>query len=763
MTSRSLYFKLMLEDLKRRVWTIALTLLAMMFSILVPVAIKCSEYADMISEWNATQVKRMTANIVELLGVNGFAIFFLMVAAVLWSVSGFQYLHNSRKVDFYHSIPVKRHVLFAARFLNGILIPGLAYLVFLVPAVLLAYNTGIDSKEIAMVPWQMFGINMVYYSLLYTVTVIAMMLTGNVVVALLGTGVFCGYVPAVTWLVLCYYSLWFHTYYETEEGLQEFYHVIRYSSPISNYMYALTDFLDDKPVLGQVAGAAAVAAVLAAAAYLIYRLRASEAAGKAMAFKKTRMPIKVLIVIPVALASGMIFFELRNTIAWLIFGTVCGVILVHCTMEIIYHFDFRKLFANKLHLAGCMVVSVVLALAGYHDWFGYDSWLPDGEGIVDTAVILSNQDDWVTYGKPSEPNENSGYIYWEYESGQDYKLEQMHLTDIYSVLELAKLGVEADAQLRAGQRTKDGWQRFIIRYRMDNGKVETRRYNIPVDAAVLELYDAVHDNPEYKLGSYPILHQTAADTSAIYYQQYNQVKELELGYEEMAHFLEVYQKEWKQLRMDTRRQELPVATIQFRTHKQQEAIDHNALQERYSSDLYNRCYYPIYPSFVHTLELLKQQGIVPAALDETTLSTVQLYYRDQYWAKDYELELTGMEGSTRNFKEDEDLRALGQALIYQDYHNMNSSYELDMVDNVDISASFRHETTEGRNGEASKANGYAEERYYGFYLDAGRLSQEQMEKYGLVNLEDEEQPGQKGEVVEVRMNPTAVNNSAVWY
>lgn len=749
MTLKSLYFKLMLEDLKRRVWTIALTLLAMMFSILVPVAIKCSEYSDMISEWNASQIKRMTANIVELLGVNGFAIFFLVVAAVLWAVSGFQYLHNSKKVDFYHSIPVKRHVLFVARYLNGILVPAAAYLVFLVPAVILAYKTGLDAEAIGMIPWQMFGINMVYYSLLYTVTVIAMMLTGNVVVALLGTGVFCGYIPAVTWLVRCYYSLWFHTYYETEESMKGFYQVIRYSSPVSNYMYTLTDFMEEKPVLAVTVGAAVVTVILAVAAYLIYRGRASEAAGKAMAFKKTRMPIKVLIVIPVALASGMIFFELRDTLAWLIFGTVCGVILVHCTMEIIYHFDFRKLFHNKLHLAGCMVVSVALSMAGYYDWFDYDSWLPDGGKIQDAAVILAYQDDWVTYGKPSKPNENSGYIYWEYEDSNEYRLKEMHLTDIYSVMEIAKRGVEAGQQLKANEQTKDGWRRFIVRYRMTDGKVATRRYSIPMDAAMWDLFDTIHDSTEYKKGTYPILNQTAAQTAGVYYQQYNQVEALELSHEEMAHLLEVYQKEWEMLDMDTRRKELPIATIQFRTHEVQEAIDHNILFERYSSDLSNRCYYPIYPSFTYTWEFLEQKGIVPAKLDAQVLSTIQLYYRDKYWAEDAGIQLTGLEGITKTFRESEDLQVLGQALVYQDYHNMNSFYQVDMVDNVDISASFRHETEANKNSETY---GVVDERYYGFYLDANRLDAEQMEHYKLVNLEQNAQRGGAKEAVYVELN-----------
>ena len=36
----------MAEDLKRRVWTIALTDLALIFAQIFPIAVKCSEYAE---------------------------------------------------------------------------------------------------------------------------------------------------------------------------------------------------------------------------------------------------------------------------------------------------------------------------------------------------------------------------------------------------------------------------------------------------------------------------------------------------------------------------------------------------------------------------------------------------------------------------------------------------------------------------------------------------------------------------------------------
>ena len=61
MTSKSLCFKLMREDLKRRMWTIALTVLGFVFTLLVPVALKSSAYLDQIREETQWQTRQRMA------------------------------------------------------------------------------------------------------------------------------------------------------------------------------------------------------------------------------------------------------------------------------------------------------------------------------------------------------------------------------------------------------------------------------------------------------------------------------------------------------------------------------------------------------------------------------------------------------------------------------------------------------------------------------------------------------------------------------
>ncbi|MFR2692054.1 MAG: hypothetical protein ACLTBV_14015 [Enterocloster bolteae] len=51
----------------------------------------------------------------------------------------------------------------------------------------------------------------------------------------------------------------------------------------------------------------------------LYRKRPSEAAGKAMAFKKSMPPIRILLVLGIGLAGGMFFWSLQTQAA---LGTV---------------------------------------------------------------------------------------------------------------------------------------------------------------------------------------------------------------------------------------------------------------------------------------------------------------------------------------------------------------------------------------------------------------------------------------------------------
>src|SRR5699024_7703637 len=77
----------------------------------------------------------------------------------------------------------------------------------------------------------------------------------------------------------------------------------------------------------------------------IYKMRSSESAGKAMAFRKAAVAIQFLLVIPVSMGCGL-FFEgffsngSKQSILWWIFGLVFGLVLSHGVIETIYRSNY---------------------------------------------------------------------------------------------------------------------------------------------------------------------------------------------------------------------------------------------------------------------------------------------------------------------------------------------------------------------------------------------------------------------------------------
>ena len=80
--------------------------------------------------------------------------------------------------------------------------------------------------------------------------------------------------------------------------------------------------------------------LLTVLALILYKLRPSESAGKAMAFKKTQAPIKVLLLVPVTTAATILLWSIYYSLSWAAIGFYPDFqVLMSVMIEIIYHFD----------------------------------------------------------------------------------------------------------------------------------------------------------------------------------------------------------------------------------------------------------------------------------------------------------------------------------------------------------------------------------------------------------------------------------------
>ena len=703
MTSGSLYFKLLKEDFRRRLWAVALVFLAFFFTLPIGLALnmenaansnyyRYNDYEPFIQDGTMTDLQ-YKARLLELKtevvlnGVeygNGMIAFLMITAAVVIGVSSFAYLHNKKKVDFYHSIPVRREALFGAQFSGGIFMVGAAYGFNLLLLTGVALSYGVPAGRILGAMAGGWALNMLYYALMYSVAVAAMMMTGNIVVGVLGTGVFFFFLPGVMMLLGWYCETFFVTTarYMWSSDQSPFTWGVRYLSPFSVYInsfgWKMNELVKHVPEL-----ICTILAFLAVATLdlELYRKRPSEAAGKAMAFKKSMPPVRILLVLGIGLAGGMFFWSLQSRLRWGLFGTMVSVVLTHCIVEIIYHFDFKKMFCHRLQLGLCLAAGILAFLSFRYDWYGYDSYIPSKEEIVSASLDIGVDSSWLS-DKTFETG-SDGKLQRRYADPYEYIEENMVLTDKEAVMSMVeegrkralegrdeRLGIRkavaridgyhsnaarsiggADGPtsiflaMKTGSKEDSEQEKFetnmTVCYRLANGREVRRSYSLPL-SAVMDSYEALYRQDAYKEGMYRILSQEPGQVKQVLYREADQVMDVSQDSRVQEAVLKAYQQDMRELTVEERLVEMPVGSLVFMTDQentylqQQRQTTRSAFggMERYQVEDVSQ-YWPVYLSFERTIELLKEQGIEPGTclapekVERITFDVQNYFYEQQ--------------------------------------------------------------------------------------------------------------------------------------
>ena len=624
MTSRSLFFKYMKENTKQRIWNLALVLLLCFFAFPVTTALWSSTAfrpenlnSSLPADLALAQAQRdFTRDMLRMYSMKGGALaFMLTIAAVVLAASGFAYLHSKKKTDFYHSLPIRREMLYAVTCLNGFLYMAVAYLGFLTVAAVMIRVKGVPfdwgSLYLASVE------HLCFFALVYMTAILSMLLTGNLVVGLLGTGVLFSWGPVICMTISAYFLEYFTTFYGDDSFLLA---LSEWTSPVAWYVKACMSSQPGRMALW----AMLAAAVLFLLGMLLYRRRPSEAAGHAMAFPITEPIIRFLIAVPSSLLLGAMFHLVMCEDGWTVFGLVCGLLLVSCIIEIIYHFDFKSLFAHKRQLlVSAVFVGVVFAIFRF-DLFGYDRYLPATEKLASGGIYCDLLDPDATSQYHSTVEYTEGWYGVTFEAMPSSTLaDQMQISDdqgLELLHTIAAQGVHDAAQardrfLQGGGRSYDleegdaAFHNVTIAWHLRNGRTVYRSYRVNVSSIKTAL-EAVYDLDAYKTAMYPVLSLTADDVAGINYKEEDECSHVKLsGADVKAALLAAYQEELKALTSETRAHEMPIAEIQFKTNEQQ-ALIQKLRDEGGNYTLFNHYYYyPIYPSFTKTIALLRACGV----------------------------------------------------------------------------------------------------------------------------------------------------------
>lgn len=638
MTSRNLFFKIVKQDLRKRIWCPIIMFIAFFLSMELNLLKTMDSIKFDMVEYD---IKYFVTNMLFTPAGNLITTFLVIVMAILCGISGFAYLHSRKQLDTYHSLPVSRTTLFLGKYVSGILM-------FLIPFVLhtfVSFAIGCSKGFVSHAVTNMFGFilsELVFYMLVYTVCIFAVLITGNIIISILGSGVLLVYSVCFNMLKEGLFSTFFYTYscvtysYVEKAGsdtglsfspLEMIYDVIH---KINENTLRICDFSYSN-VLPDIMVILAIVIAMTAVDIVIYRIRPTEAAGKAMAFRVAEPIIKTLIVIPTALFTGLIFAELvnyQNSFGWYIFGTVFSFFIISFALEIVFRFDMKSFLAHKMQLLfnGVCLALIVVIFKG--DVLGYNTYIPSDKEITGCAVSIN---DLLEISVQEDSDIGWGY---NYINGKDYRMQNMNITDNPSIMALARKSVQDQINPNAGTfpaseyyydicGNDDSKYRSIeFGYHLKNGKTVYRQYYIDLnDKESVKLLGDIFNDTEYKTASMPLFSSDNKKYVAIDCENNYTQDTLKLPADKMQELIDTYKSEYMGLTLDDVMTKLPVGNITFTT---------------YGSYAYYDAY-KIYPQFKKTIELIKECGFDYESSEyQRNIENVRIYDYGIDYDYDYE-------------------------------------------------------------------------------------------------------------------------------
>ena len=422
---------------------------------------------------------QMVNNVTAALGYQPEILILGCICAALLGIWQFKYLHNAQQVDFYHSFPVKREELFWVQYLTGFVMWAGIYAINLLLAIAVAAWNGLMTGELWILIGKTFVLQMIGFLVIYSFMILAMMLTGKILVAILGMAVFILYGPGVSILQKSLSDIFLVSY--SIEYLSRYEYSLL--SPFGAVIRVFTKFQSQQRVGEWLLALLLTAVLVAVISMLLYRKRGSEMAGHAMAFPGPARIIKFLLLIPLSLVTGVLFYSFTGSDKlWILVGSVFGFILFSALIEFIYCMDIREIFRDRKQMV-LSAVAVVAVLAGFrYDVIGFDRNLPNQSQVESVEVSMSEflgnvMNPYITYiyEKADAPQSSQDEYYWvETVNESGFPVPQEELSGLYELLE-TRMGREeilADKNYEA----RDNWSVVNCTFHMKNGKEKSRTY-----------------------------------------------------------------------------------------------------------------------------------------------------------------------------------------------------------------------------------------------------------------------------------------------
>ena len=386
----------MIQDLRHRIWMIALSCLASFMAMPVCYLLvkqnwdRRIEYWTLESSWTieSYKVTAIQQFFNEYMTITGGVV--LVVGALIVGIFGFRFVFSKKMVDLYHSVPITRKQLFFIHYLNG-------FLIWFVPMMLGAVICALMALVFLgdFMAWMgtlgtlavTIGNLVLAFLIVYHLAIAAVMLSGNILNTLLNGTIISFVVLAFYGMIEVFMYTYFETYYSFfSENLKN----VIWAAPLPGAIYQLVmrcNGFEMAPFVMNIV----VMFALFIAGFGLYITRPSELAEQGMKIKPVQIVFKTAVTILAGMAGWMFFGLLTNTgsIGWTIFGTVLVSVLVYGILDIIFNMDFKAFFKNKIQMLVTTVAGILIGFTFLFDWVGFDTYVPGKDQIANMGIYVN--------------------------------------------------------------------------------------------------------------------------------------------------------------------------------------------------------------------------------------------------------------------------------------------------------------------------------------------------------------------------------------
>lgn len=622
MISRRSYWAKWLENIKRRGWTFVLCAAVML--LLGPVFLS----VNLTGLYNGGAFGSQTSEEMDLMmrtafvshiGFSQIWVFPALFFAVLFAVQGFCWLYSRQKMDLYMSVPVssvKRYVMIWG---NGIVCyAGLSF-----TGLLLCWATGavfgVMSCYAAAQSIAAWAFQMLAFLAMYHVSLVAVMLTGNVLTALLGCAVLFSYEPAMRILYNHLKTMFYYSYCSADaERMMR----LPWLSPFAGTLDLFErvcyrdGYLVGVPGTGGLTwqfGIQTGLLVICAAsagifAYWLYRKRKTESYHRSVAFSPLAAVLELALLVPFGMAAGMAVAKMSGDSGIFLFGgcllgTVCG----HAMIRLVYKRELKEVLGGKAVFAVSLTAAACFLGLFRFDWTGYDSYIPASREV--RAVSVSLESDYSAFGNYEEPVWESGSVDMEEELLE--KMASENTETIESVLWLAKKwrdkgmpGTVRDFEAGAdtgyiseGEGKNENLRRWVVCYTMQGGRKVYRRFFADMEADQDKI-DIIMKDPSYQRVRYQIFSPMFEERLGEMKISFANGRAETLYTAEKGELLEALRTDFRQYGYSLISDSIPEGKICFELKSKEGGQDSTRIWE-----------YPLYKSFEKTGEVLARNGI----------------------------------------------------------------------------------------------------------------------------------------------------------